>query len=339
MPLPISICLPTLGAARRRLVIGGLGLATFASLCAPALAADDAWPTRRITMVVPYAAGGPADAMARKLAVLLAQRLGQTIIVDNKAGGAAAIGTGAVARAQPDGYTMLVGTSAGHVVTPLMQKLPYDGVGDFEFIGLVASQPNVLVARPELGVKNLADLIALAKRTPDGLTFASAGLGGATHLGGVMLQQRAGIKLTHIPYAGAAPALKDLLGGQVQLGVLNLGAVLPFVKDGKLEAIAYAGAKRSELLPALPTLAESGITGAESATWYTLAVPKGTPAPARQKLHDALNAALADPSFVQYLAAQGAERLPMSMPAVQAFVREDQKQMRQLLASVGLLAQ
>jgi tripartite-type tricarboxylate transporter receptor subunit TctC len=243
-----------------------------------------------------------------------------------------------VARAQPDGYTLLIGTSAGHVVTPLMQKLPYDGVGDFDFVGVVASQPNVLVARPELGVTTLADVIALARRSPDGLTFASAGAGGATHLGGVMLQQRAAIKLTHVPYGGAAPALKDLLGGQVQLGVLNLGAVLPFVKEGRLLAIAYAAPKRSALLPAVPTLAESGVTGAESATWYTLALPKGTPAPIRQKLHQALAAALEDSSFVQFLDAQGAERLPMAPAATDAFVREDQKQMRQLLGSVGLLA-
>jgi tripartite-type tricarboxylate transporter receptor subunit TctC len=202
----------------------------------------------------------------------------------------------------------------------------------------VASQPNVIVARPDLGVATLAELIALAKRSPDGLTFASAGAGGATHLGGVMLAQRAGIKLTHIPYGGAAPAVKDLLGGQVQIGVLNLSAVLPFVKDGKLKAIAYSGPKRAPLLPSVPTITESGIQGAESATWYTLAVPKGTPQPVLQKLHDALNAALADPGLTQFLDDQGAERMSLTLPAVQAFVREDQKQMRTLLGSVGLLA-
>lgn len=315
-----------------------LGLAALLGGLAPAHAADEPWPSRRITMVVPYAAGGPADNMARKLASVLEARLGQTIIVDNKAGGAATIGTGFVARALPDGHTVLIGTSAGHVVTPLMQKVPYDGVGDFEFVGVVASQPNVIVARPDLGVATLAELIALAKRSPDGLSFASAGAGGATHLGGVMLAQRTGIKLVHIPYGGAAPAVKDLLGGQVQIGVLNLGAVLPFVKDGKLKALAYAGPKRSPLLPSVPTISESGILGAESATWYTLAVPKGTPQPVRQKLHEALNAALADPAMAQFLADQGAERMSLTLPAVQTFVREDQKQMRQLLGSAGLLA-
>ncbi len=336
----MSLHLPSArhGATRRGLARCLLAWIAFMAVGAPALAADEPWPTRRITVVVPYAAGGPADSMARKLAVLLETSLGQPVIVDNKAGGAATIGTGFVARAQPDGYTLLIGTSAGHVVTPLMQKIAYDGVGDFEFIGVVASQPNVLVARADLGANTLAELIGLAKRTPDGLTFASAGLGGATHLGGVALQQRAGIKLTHIPYAGAAPALKDLLGGQVQLGVLNLGAVLPFVKDGRLKAIAYAASKRAELLPSVPTIAEAGITGAESATWYTLAVPKGTPVAVRHKLHGVLNAALTDASFAQYLGAQGAERMMLSLSAVDEFVREDQKQMRLLLSSIGLLA-
>jgi tripartite-type tricarboxylate transporter receptor subunit TctC len=337
LPLPRPLQPPGSGTTRRNLMRCLLGPATLMAIGAPALAADEVWPTRRLTMVVPYAAGGPADSLARKLASVLESSLVQTVIVDNKGGGAATIGTGFVARAQPDGYTLLIGTSAGHVVTPLMQKTAYDGVGDFEFIGVVASQPNVLVARADFSASSLAEVITLAKRSPDGLTFASAGLGGATHLGGVALQQRAGIKLTHIPYAGAAPAMKDLLGGQVQLGVLNLGAVLPFVKDGRLKAIAYAAPKRTELLPAVPTIAESGFTGAESATWYTLAVPKGTPAAVKQKLHGALNAALADASFVQFLGAQGAERMLLTMPAADAFVREDQKQMRHLLGTIGLL--
>lgn len=335
MSLPPSRPVPP---PRRRNTVAAIGLAALLAGLAPAHAADEAWPSRRITIVVPYAAGGPADNMVRKLAAVLEPKLGQTILVDNKAGGAATIGTGFVARAQPDGHTLLVGTSAGHVVTPLMQKVPYDGVGDFEFIGVVATQPNVIVARADLGVANLAEMIALAKRSPDGLSFASAGIGGATHLGGMMLAQRAGITLTHIPYGGAAPAVKDLLGGQVQLGVLNLGAVLPFLKDGRLKALAYAGPRRSALLPSVSTIAESGIQGADSATWYTLAAPKGTPEPVRQKLHEALMSALADPGMARFLDEQGAERNPLKMPAVQAFVRDDQKQMRQLLGSIGLLA-
>ncbi|MGI4778359.1 MAG: Bug family tripartite tricarboxylate transporter substrate binding protein [Janthinobacterium lividum] len=323
----------TLYANRRQALV-----ATLAVMLAPAAMAQAPWPSAPITLVNPYAAGGPADTLARTLARQLESRLKQTVIVDNKAGGAATIGTGFVARAKPDGYTLLIGTSAGHVVTPLMQKIPYDGVGDFTFIGVVANQPNVLVAHPSLGVKTVADLIALAKREPDSLNYASAGAGGATHLGGVMFQQRAGIRITHVPYPGAAPALKDVVGGQVQLGMLNLGGVLPFVKSGKLVALAYASRKRSELLPDVPTMAEAGVTQAESSTWYTLSVPRGTPAPIVQSLHQALDATLADPAFGEFLLSQGAERMVLTPPATTAFVQEDKRQMERLLASMGSLA-
>lgn len=316
-----------------------LAVLACAAMALPGLAmAQDTWPSRPITLVNPYAAGGPADTLARTLARQLESRLKATVIVDNKAGGGATIGTGYVARAKPDGYTLLISTSAGHVVTPLMQKIGFDGVADFDFIGVVANQPNVLVANPALGVKTVAGLIALARAKPDSLNYASAGTGGATHLGGVMFQQRAGIRITHVPYPGAAPALKDVIGGQVQLGMLNLGAVLPFVKDGKLVALAYSGQKRSELLPEVPTLAEAGVTQAESSTWYTLSVPRGTPKPIEQKLQAALDATLADPAFGEFLLSQGAERMVLTPAATTAFVQEDKRRMQRLLASMGSLA-
>ena len=323
--LPTSLC-------RRSL----LALAAVAA-CGLA-AAQDSWPTRAITLVNPYAAGGPADNLARTLARQLETRLKTPVIVENKAGGAATIGTGHVARAKPDGYTLLISTSAGHVVTPLMQKIAYDGVADFDFIGVVVNQPNVLVSHPALKLDSVADLLALARKQPGALNYASAGTGGATHLGGVLLQQRAGVKLTHVPYAGAAPALKDVLGGQVQLGMLNLAAVLPFVKEGKLKALAYSSRQRSELLPDVPTLAQAGIANAESSTWYTLSAPRATPAPVLQKLAQALDATLADEGFRQFLLSQGSERLVMSPAATTAFVQEDKRQMTLLLDSMGSLA-
>ncbi|MCD2514310.1 Bug family tripartite tricarboxylate transporter substrate binding protein [Comamonas endophytica] len=313
-------------------------LALAAVLTCSLAAAQDGWPARAITLVNPYAAGGPADNLARTLARQLESRLKTPVIVENKAGGGATIGTGAVARAKPDGHTLLISTSAGHVVTPLMQKIPYDGVADFDFIGVVANQPNVLVANPALKAGSVAELLALAKKEPGALNYASAGTGGATHLGGVMLQQRAGIQLTHVPYAGAAPALKEVLGGQVQLGMLNLAAVLPFVKEGRLKALAYSSRQRSELLPEVPTLAEAGIANAESSTWYTLSAPRGTPAPVLQKLAQALDATLADESFRQFLLSQGSERMVLSPAATTAFVREDRRQMAQLLGAMGSLA-
>ncbi len=313
-------------------------LALAGALCLPLAAfAQPGYPSRPVTLVHPYAAGGPADTMARALALQLEQRLKQTFIVDAKPGGAATIGTSVVARARPDGYTLLVGTSAGHVVTPLMQKIAYDGVGDFAFIAVVANQPNVLVVNPALGVDSLQGLIALGRREPDKLNYASAGAGGATHLGAEAFLQRAGIRATHVPYSGAAPALKDLLGGQVLMGMLNLAATHPFIEQGKLKALAYGGAKRSPLLPQTPTLAEAGFAGAEVSTWYTLAVPKGTPPAVIEALRAAVAGANADPSYQKTLASQGAERLELSPAETTAFVQRDKTQMTQLLGALNLL--
>lgn len=313
-----------------------LGLAGF--LCVlPAALAEPAWPARPVTLVHPYAAGGPADTMARALAHQLEQRLRQPVIVDAKPGGAATIGTGFVARAKPDGYTLLVGTSAGHVVTPLMQKIPYDGVGDFAFVAVVANQPNVLVVHPALGVDSLQALIALAKREPGKLNYASAGAGGATHLGAEAFLQRAGIRATHVPYSGAAPALKDLLGGQVMMGMLNLAATQPFIEQGKLKALAYGAARRSPVLPQVPTLAEAGFAETEVSTWYTLAVPKGTPPAVIEVLRKAVAEAGADPAYQKVLAASGAERMDLSPADTTAFVQHDKVRMAKLLGTLNLL--
>ncbi len=296
-----------------------------------------AYPSRPITLINPYAAGGPADTLARGLAHQLEARLKQPIVVDSKAGGAATIGTGYVARAKPDGYTLLIGTSAGHVVTPLMQRIGYDGIEDFAFIALVANQPNVLVVNPAVGVTDLQGLIALAKKEPGKLNYASAGTGGATHLGAEAFLQRARIRITHVPYGGAAPALKDLLGGQVELGMLNLAATRPFIEQGKLVPLAYGGARRSPLLPQVPTMAEAGIAGAESSTWYTLSAPKGTPAAVVEVLRDAMAEVNADPAYQQLLASLGAEAMALSPAETKAFVQRDKEAMKTLLDSLGLL--
>lgn len=301
------------------------------------LHAEPAYPSRPITLINPYAAGGPADTLARGLAQQLQSRLKQAVIVDSKAGGAATIGTGFVARAKPDGYTLLVSTSAGHVVTPLMQRVSYDGISDFAFIAVVANQPNVLVVNRELGVESLQDLIAMAKKEPGKLNYASAGTGGATHLGAEAFLQRAQIKIVHVPYGGAAPALKDLLGGQVQMGMLNLAATRAFIEQGKLKALAYSGAKRTPLLPQMPTMEEVGMGGVESSTWYTLAAPKDTPPEVLEILRKAVAEINADPVYQTLLASQGAERMDLSPAETTAFVQRDRVAMSKLLGSLNLL--
>ncbi|MGK8837954.1 Bug family tripartite tricarboxylate transporter substrate binding protein [Achromobacter xylosoxidans] len=312
------------------------GVAVASALCAPAVAADS-YPSQPITLVNPYAAGGPADVLGRALARELEKQLGKTIIVENKAGGGAAIGANFVARAKPDGYTLLLGTSAAHVVTPLMQQTPYDGIKDFAFVSIVANQPNMLVVRPTLKADSVEQLIAMARKEPGRINYASAGPGSSPHLGAELFRERAGVDIVHIPYSGAAPAINDLVGGQVDMAVLNLAASLQFIRSGRLKALAYANGQRSPLLPDVPTLAESGVKGAESASWYSLAAPKGTPPEILQLLNDAVAKVNADPEYSKLMQAQGVDLWNMTPAEATAFVEKDQAAMRKLVQAAGLM--
>lgn len=316
-----------------RRLLCGLAAGAF---CATAAAADP-YPSQPITLVNPYAAGGPADVLGRALARELEKQLGKPVIVENKAGGGAAIGANFVARAKPDGYTLLLGTSAAHVVTPLMQRTPYDGIKDFAFVSIVANQPNMLVARPTLNAATVADLVTMARKEPGKINYASAGPGSSPHLGAELFRERAGVDIVHIPYSGAAPAINDLVGGQVDIAVLNLAASLQFIRSGRLKALAYANGKRSPLLPDVPTLAESGVTGAESASWYSLAAPKGTPADVLQRLNEAMDRVNADAEYGKLMQAQGVDLWNMTPAEATAFVEKDQLAMRKLVESAGLM--
>ncbi|MFY3301786.1 tripartite tricarboxylate transporter substrate binding protein [Achromobacter xylosoxidans] len=303
-----------------------------------AASAAAAYPDRPVVLVNPYAAGGPADVVARSLARALEKRLGQPVVVENKPGGGASIGTGFVARAKPDGYTLLLGTSAGHVVTPLMQKTAYDGVKGFAFCSVVAVQPIMLVVNPSRGIRSVPELIARAKAEPGKWSYGSAGVGGATHLGAELFQQVAGVQLNHIPYAGASPAINDVVGGQTDLAMLNLSASLPFIRQGRLLALAYASDKRSPLLPDLPTLAEAGVAGADAATWYSLAAPAGTPADIVRTLSDAVRAVNDDPDYRRVMQEQAIALMALSPREADAYVAKDLADMRRLLGTLGLLA-
>ena len=319
--------------AFKKLIIGGA-----VALCTT-IAAAQSYPSKPITLINPYAAGGPADTLGRALARELEKQLGQPVIVENKGGGGASIGSQIVARAEPDGYTLLLGTAAAHIVTPLMQHTPYDGVEDFRFIGIVANQPNMLVVHPKLGVKSVADLIALARKEPGKLNYGSAGPGSSPHLGGELFRQRAGIELMHIPYKGAAPAINDLVGGQVDMAVLNLAASLQFIKDGRLVALAYAAKERSPLLPDVPTLAEAGIKNAESASWYSLAAPAGTPDAVIDRINRAVNAVNQDENYRKLMASQGVELWSMTPQQATDFVHQDQQVLTGLVKGAGLVKQ
>jgi len=312
-------------------VVAGL----IASLAANGVSAQT-FPTKPIVLVNPYAAGGPADLIARALAKDLATELGQSVVVENKPGAGASIGAGFVARAEPDGYTLLLGTAAAHIVTPLIQKVPYDGIQDFAFVALAPTQPNLLVVHPDVKATNVKELIALAKASPGKLNYGSSGAGTSPHLGGEMLKLTAKIDLVHIPYGGAAPALTDLVAGRLQAAVMNLSGELPYVKAGKLRALAYASTKRSPLLPDVPTFAEVGLGGAESSSWYTVAAPKGTPAPVVDKINKAIATVYQHAEFRKLMDAQGAEVTAMSPEETTRFVKDDAKRTVDLIKSANL---
>lgn len=305
------------------------------SVGASAAYAQD-YPVKPVVLINPYAAGGPADVLARKLASELRTELGKPVIVENKPGAAAALGTAYVSNAKADGYTLLMGTSAGHVVTPLLQKVAYDGIGDFSFIGIVTRQSNMLVVNPGLKVNNVDELVRYAKQHPGQLNFGSAGAGGATHLSGEQFKRKTGIDIVHVPYSGAAPALTDLMGGQVQLAFLNLSATLQYVKDGRVKALAYGAKSRSPLLPDVPTMEEAGVHDAEVATWYSLAAPKGTPKAIIDRLNQALLKIDRKPDYASFLRQVDGEILALTPEQTDVFVRQDRAAMTELLQAIGL---
>lgn len=230
-------------------------------------------------LVVGYAAGGATDVIARLVAIKLGEQLGQPLLVDNRTGANSNVGAEYVARAPADGYTLYVYTIANTINASLYGKLGYDPVKDFEPVGLIAKIPNILVVNPSLPVKNVAEYVRFAKESKEGITFASSGSGSSIHLSGEMFKMQAGLNMLHVPYRGSAPAITDLLGGQVQSMFDNTPSALPHVQGGRLRAIAITSARRSPLLPDVPTLAESGYPGFDVQSWFGLAAPRAHRAP------------------------------------------------------------
>ncbi len=255
------------------------------------------YPTRPVKIVVPATAGDGSDLLARSLAKSLGDALGQPFVVDNKPGAATA-----------DGYTLFLANGSSHGVTPgLYAKLPYDSVQDFSPIALIATAPNLLVVNASMGLRSYADFVRLARQQPGKITIASAGSGSLSHLSAELLKSSAGLDLLHVPYKGAAPALTDLMGNQVQSMIINIPTVLPFIRSGKLKALAVTSAKRSLELPEVPTLAESGVAGYETVAWFGLLAPAHTPPDVVNKLHAQVQQALLLPEIRENLARLGAE--------------------------------
>ena len=273
----------------------------------PSAIAQSAYPAKPVRLVVPFPPGGTTDILARAVAQKLSEAWGQQVVVDNHPGAGGNIGSDIVAKAAPDGYTLLMGTVGTHAINPsLYAKMPYNHVKDFAPVILVAGVPNVLVVNPSVPAQSVQELIAYAKANPGKLNFASSGNGTSIHLSGELFKTMTGTQMTHVPYKGSAPALTDLVGGQVQLMFDNLPSSLAFIKAGKLRALAVTSAARSTALPDVPTLAESGLPGFEASSWFGVLAPAGTPHDIVSKLNGAIAAWLASPEARDNLAAQGA---------------------------------
>ena len=268
-----------------------------------------AWPTKPVTMIVPFPPGGSTDMIARAVVPKMQEKIGGTFIVDNRAGAGGAIGAAAVKNAKPDGYTVLVSSLGPFVIGPHLLKATagYDPTKDFDYVTVAVQAPNVLAVRADSPHKSLADVIKFHKANPEKMTFASAGNGTSDHLTAELFWQETQTKGTHIPYKGGAPALTDLLGGQVDATFMNINTGMPHFKAGKLRPIAITSSKRSPLLPDVPTMEELGYKGVTVYSWQAFAVPKGTPADVKAKLRDGIIAGLNDPAVKAKLLELGFE--------------------------------
>ncbi len=283
-----------------------ISLSLFAGICLSAQAQN--YPTKPIKLIVPFATGGGNDTVARSIAQQLSITLGQPVIVDNKAGAGGIIGADMAAKAPADGYTLFLGGVGSLAVNPqVMQKIPYDPFKDFAPIILLASAPSVVAVNLSQPFKTIQDMTAFAKRNPNRLNYASNGNGSSAHVAAVLYESMAGVEMAHIPYKGLAPAMTDLMSGQVQLMFSSMVAIVPQIKAGKLRALAVTGTKRSALLPDVPTLVESGLPGYEAGSWYGLLAPAGTPAEIIQKLNQESAKGLSQASVRSALSNEGAD--------------------------------
>lgn len=286
-----------------------------------AFAQSGAWPSRPITMVVTYPPGGGADVMARLIAPKMGEALGQNVIVENRPGAGGQIGAAAVAKAAPDGYTLMLDASSFAVNPSLYPKLPYDSATAFRPIGVIALFPNVVLVNPQFPAKNISELTSLARSRKDFVSFASSGNGSAQHLAGALFESAAKVDMVHVPYKGGGPALNDVIGGQVPLFFGNLASTLQHIQSGRLRALAVTSGKRAAMLPEVPTLAEAGLAGAEIYEWNVVFAPAGTPEAVLEKISVALQKAIDPPEVKARIAQLGGEIQKGGPKAAQEFIQ------------------
>ncbi|MBX3651538.1 MAG: tripartite tricarboxylate transporter substrate binding protein [Burkholderiales bacterium] len=299
-----------------------LGLSAIIAVAALPAAAQS-WPAKPVRIIVGFTPGGGVDINARLLAPKLSEYLGQQFIVDNRPGAGTNIANELVAKSAPDGYTILINTAAVAINMSLYKKVNYDALRDFAPISVFSQSPNILVIHPSVPVKNVRELVALAKSRPGQLNFSSAGSGTTQHLSGELFNLRAGTKIVHVPYKGSAPSLTGLIGGEVEMTFANIPAISAHVKSGRLRPIANAGPKRSEQLPNVPTMTESGVKGVEVVVWYGLLAPAATPRDVINTLASGINKATLDTTIRQRLIDQGAEPIGNSPEEFSKLLKEE----------------
>ena len=323
---------------RRPLVMTLLpGMAVLALTLAAALPALAEFPDRPIRIIVPYPPGGTSDLLARAVAPRLGERLKQTVVIENRAGAGGVIGSQVVAKSPADGYTLLLGTIATHGILPVLQKpAPYDAVKDFAPVTLVASTPNVLVANPSAPVRNLAELLALARAKPGSVNFGSTSLGGSPHMSGELLKTMAQVDIVHVPYKGGGPMLIDLMGGQIPFGFDNLPSSMNHIRAGKVRALAVTTAKRWPGAPEIPTMAEAGVPGYEATAWFGLLAPANTPKPIVELLQRHVAAILRQPEVEKMLLEQGAEAVGNTPDEFARLIAAELQKWDKVVAATGV---
>jgi tripartite-type tricarboxylate transporter receptor subunit TctC len=301
--------------------------------------AQPSWPERAVRLIVPFPPGGSNDIIARFLAEALRDRLGQPFLVENRSGAGGNIGADIVAKATPDGHTLLISAPPAFAINEhLYRSMPFNPERDLSPIALVASVPIVLMVPADSPARSLSDLIAMARREPGRLTFGSSSVGGTNHLAGELLKNLAGIDIIHVPYRGAAPAMTDLIAGRLQLYFDNMPGVLPQVREGRVRALAVAGAERTAALPELPTMAEAGLPGFEASSWFGMAAPAGTPPALIARINAAVLAALADPVLRERLASAGAEPGRLDVQGFTRFVAAERERWGRVVRASGASA-
>jgi len=295
------------------------------------------WPERPIKLIVPFAAGSSSDTIARIVGAKMGEKLGQQVVVENRVGGSTVIGTDAVAKAAPDGYTLGLANTTTHAASPALNpNLPFDPIKDFAPVAMIGSSPFVLIGAPQLPASTLAEVIALAKSKPGALSYASAGTGTLAHLAGELFKRQAGVDITHVPYRGTAQSMVDLMQGRIELSVSTIPPTLQQIHEGKLRALAVMSEKRNVMLPDVPTVGEAGVPGCEAGLWTAIVVPAGTPAAIVKRLNEAVLAAAAASDVQQAMKIQGVDPAPGAPEAVAARIKADVVKWREVVMAAKI---